>query len=199
MPCPSLPVPPKSLGYTRVAELILDEAMSPTMRPRFYVRLVIDRSVCYSLSWSRHRQDRIGENINVCRSDLVRTSAPTHRRLDALSFLFSAGASLAARSLKYVRLSEAILDEQLGPERIAAVFKLSACKTAKADCAFVLLAGSVAKYRSAPSAWSAKPEAAICRALVGDDFRRVSDEAAKFVRENGLRIVELVGGDAAAA
>jgi hypothetical protein len=35
--------------------------------------------------------------------------------------------------------------------------------------------------------------------LVGDDFRRVSDEAAKFVRENGLRIVELVGGDAAAA
>ena len=112
---------------------------------------------------------------------------------------FSAGASLAARSLKYVRLSEAILDEQLGPQRIAAVFKLSACKTAKADCAFVLLAGSVAKYRSAPSAWSAEPEAAICRALVGDDFRRVSDEAAKFVRENGLSIVELVGGDAAAA
>jgi hypothetical protein len=60
MPCPSLPVPAKSLGYTRVAELILDEAMSPTMRPRFYVRLVIDRSVCYSLSRSRHRQDRIG-------------------------------------------------------------------------------------------------------------------------------------------
>lgn len=59
MPCP-LPVPAKSLGYTRVAELILDEAMSPTMRPRFYVRLVIDRSVCYSLSRSRHRQDRIG-------------------------------------------------------------------------------------------------------------------------------------------
>ena len=96
-------------------------------------------------------------------------------------------------------MSEAILDEQLGPQRIAAVFKLSACKTAKADCAFVLLAGSVAKYRSAPSAWSAEPEAAICRALVGDDFQRVSDEAAKFVRENGLRIVELVGGDAAAA
>jgi hypothetical protein len=128
-------------------------------------------------------------------------SEPPRRLIgvSTLSRFFSAGASLAARSLKYVRLSEVILDEQLGPERIAAVFKLSACKTAKADCAFVLLAGSVAKYRSAPSAWSAEPEAAICRALVGDDFRRVSDEAAKFVRENGLRIVELVGGDAAAA
>ena len=77
-------------------------------------------------------------------------SEPPRRLIgvSTLSRFFSAGASLAARSLKYVRLSEAILDEQLGPERIAAVFKLSACKTAKADCAFVLLAGSVAKYRS---------------------------------------------------
>ena len=89
------------------------------------------------------------------------------------------------------------MDEQLGPERIATVFRLSACKTARADCAFILLAGSVAKYRSAPSAWSAEPEAAICRALVGHDFRRVSDEAAKFVRANGLCIAELAGGEAA--
>ena len=67
-------------------------------------------------------------------------SEPPRRLIgvSTLSRFFSAGASLAARSLKYVRLSEAILDEQLGPERIAAIFKLSACKTAKADCAFVL-------------------------------------------------------------
>jgi hypothetical protein len=30
------------------------------------------------------------------------------------------------------------MEEQLGPERIATVFRLSACKTAKADCAFIL-------------------------------------------------------------
>jgi hypothetical protein len=61
MPCPVTVAGAREVaGYTRVAELILDEAMSPTMRPRFYVRLVIDRSVCYSLSRSRHRQDRIG-------------------------------------------------------------------------------------------------------------------------------------------
>ena len=50
-----------------------------------------------------------------------------------LNRFFSAGASISAKSLRYGRLSEAIHDEQLGPEQIAAVFKLSACKTAKAD------------------------------------------------------------------
>ena len=54
--------------------------------------------------------------------------------ISALNRFFSAGASIS-ESLRSVRLSEAIHDEQLGPERIAAVFKLSACKTAKADCA----------------------------------------------------------------
>jgi hypothetical protein len=69
----------------------------------------------------------------------------------------------------------AIHDEQLGPERIAAVFKLSACKTAKADCAFVLLAASVSRYRGSPANWSGEPERALCRTLVGGDFALVND------------------------
>jgi hypothetical protein len=105
--------------------------------------------------------------------------------------------SIAARSLKYVRLAETIMEEQLGPERIATVFRLSACKTARPDCAFILLAGSVSKYKSAPQLWSAEPEATICRALV-DDFGETSDRASKFVKQHWAGISALTGGAAAA-
>jgi hypothetical protein len=85
-------------------------------------------------------------------------------RLIAVSMLcrtFSAGASIAARSLKYVLLAETIMEEELGPERIATMCRLSACKAARPDCAFILLAGSVSKYKSVPQLWSAEPEATI--------------------------------------
>ena len=124
--------------------------------------------------------------------------APSLISLGMFSRTFSAGASVAAKSLRYIRLSETIMEEQLGPERIATVFRLSACKTAKADCAFLLLAGSVSKYKSAPHLWSAEPEATICRALVGNDFALVSDQAAKFVAKWWSEIEELAGGAAAA-
>jgi hypothetical protein len=55
--------------------------------------------------------------------------------IDTLVRYFSAGASAAATSLKYVGLSATIMDERLGPERIARVFQLSACRTARTDCA----------------------------------------------------------------
>jgi len=118
--------------------------------------------------------------------------------ISALNRLFSAGASISAKSLKYVRLSEAILDEQLGPERIAAVFRLSACKTAKADCAFVLLAGSNSRYRGSPANWSGEPERALCRTLVGGDFALVNDQATKFVAKHWLAISSLAHGAEAA-
>jgi hypothetical protein len=117
--------------------------------------------------------------------------------INALAKHFSAGASLAARSLKYVRLSEAI-HEQLGPERVAAVFRLSACKTAKADCAFVLLAGSNSRYRGSPANWSGEPERALCRTLVGGDFALVNDQATKFVAKHWLAISSLAHGAEAA-
>jgi hypothetical protein len=114
------------------------------------------------------------------------------------SCIFPAGASVAAKSLKYVCLAETILEEQLGPERIATVFRLSACKTARADCAFILLAGSVSKYKSSLRLWSAEPEATICRALSGNDFALISDQAAKFVAKHWPVIQELAHGAAAA-
>jgi hypothetical protein len=131
--------------------------------------------------------------------DILPEAPPRPIAVSMLSRTFSAGASIAARSLKYVRLAETIVEEQLGPERIAAVFRLSACKTAKADCTFVLLAGSIARYKSAPHLWSAEPEAAICRALVGNDFDRASNVATRFVRENWEEIERLAIGAEAAA
>jgi len=126
-------------------------------------------------------------------------TAPTHLvSVGRLSRTFSAGASIAAQSLKYVRLAETIMEEQLGPERIATVFRLSACKTAKADCAFVLLSGSISKYRVAPGGWSAQPESSLCRSLVGNDFDLVSNEAAKFIAKHWLHIEALAGSAEAA-
>ena len=94
-------------------------------------------------------------------------TAPTRLvSVGRLSRTFSAGASTAAQSLKYVYLAETIMEEQLGPERIATVFRLSACKTSKADCAFILLSGSISKYRAASVGWSAQPEDSLCRSLV---------------------------------
>jgi hypothetical protein len=119
--------------------------------------------------------------------------------IDTLAKHFAAGAAIAAKSLKYVSLAQTILDEQLGPKRIAAVFRLSACKTARADCAFILLAGSVSKYKSSPQHWGPEPEAGLCRALVGHDFRRVSDEATKFVAKRWREIEALAHGAVAAA
>ena len=118
--------------------------------------------------------------------------------ISALNRFFSAGASMSAKSLRYVRLSEAIQEEQLGPERIAAVFKLSACKTAKADCAFVLLAGSISRYRGSPANWSGEPECVLCRTLVGGDFPLVNDQATKFVAKHWRAISSLAHGAEAA-
>jgi hypothetical protein len=95
-------------------------------------------------------------------------------------------------------LAETIMEEQLGPERIATVFRLSACKTAKADCAFILLSGSISKYRAAPRGWSAQPEGSLCRSLVGNDFDLVSNEAAKFIAKHWLHIEALAGSAEAA-
>ena len=44
--------------------------------------------------------------------------------ISALNRFFSAGASISAKSLRYVRLSEAIHDEQLGPDRGPGFFAL---------------------------------------------------------------------------
>ncbi len=75
------------------------------------------------------------------------------------------------------------------------MFKLSACKTAKADCAFVLLAGSISRYRGSPANWSGEPERALCRTLVGGDPSRwLKHQATKFVAKHWLAISSLAHG-----
>jgi hypothetical protein len=111
--------------------------------------------------------------------------------IDTLAGYFSSGASLAVKSLRYLRLSETILEEQLGPERIARVFRLSACKTARIDCAFVILCGSFSKYRANREIWSPEPEATIALGLVGGDFALVNDQATKFVAKHWREIQAL--------
>ena len=118
--------------------------------------------------------------------------------IDPLAGYFSSGASLAAKSLRYVGLSATIMEEQLGPEPIARVFRLSACKTARMDCAFVILCGSVSKCRAHLETWSPEPEATIARTLVGGDFALVSDQATKFVAKHWLEISTLAGASMAA-
>jgi hypothetical protein len=90
------------------------------------------------------------------------------------------------------------MEEELGPERLARVFRLSACKTAKTDCAFVSLCGSISKYRAAPAVWSAEHESSLCRNLIGDECDRASDAATRFVKANWLAIQELANGAEAA-
>ena len=81
--------------------------------------------------------------------------APRLISTETLNHFFRAGAAVACRELRYVHVAELILSEAMIPQRVASMFKLSACKTAKRDCAFVLLCGSVSKYRAAPAACSA--------------------------------------------
>ena len=109
-----------------------------------------------------------------------------------------AGASLAGRKLKYPSLAAAIFEQGLEPQAIARLFKLSAGKRARADCALVILSGSVSKYRAHRETWTPEPEATLAKELVGPDFARVSDAAAKFVAKRWSEIEELAGGAAAA-
>ena len=55
--------------------------------------------------------------------------APSLISVGLLSRFFSAGAAIAARELRYVHVAELIIFEVLSPQRVASMFKLSACKT----------------------------------------------------------------------
>ena len=133
---------------------------------------------------------------------MILETLPEPLRLISVSVLdrfFIAGASIACGDLRYRHVSALIVDDELGPHAIASLFKLSASRSAKVDCAFVLLCGSISKYRAAPPAtWSAEPEAGICRTLVGGDFPLISDQATKFVAKHWIEIRQLVYGAEAA-
>ena len=120
--------------------------------------------------------------------------APSLISVGLLSRFFSAGAAIAARELRYVHAAELIIAEALSPQRVASMFRLSACKTAKVDAAFVLLCGSISRCRAAPDVWSAEPENSLCCPLVGNDFTLISDRAARFVKQRWSEIEAMAVG-----
>jgi hypothetical protein len=82
---------------------------------------------------------------------------------------FLAGASVAAQSLGYCGLADIIVEEQLGAERIAFLFDLSASKTRDTDLAVILTAGSIASHNVQPRGWSGGVEEALAREALRRD------------------------------
>jgi hypothetical protein len=80
-----------------------------------------------------------------------------------------AGAAIAARALGYRGLADIIVEEHLGPERIALLFLLSASKTRGRDLAVIITAGAIARYSAQPYGWSGEVEEAIAREALGRD------------------------------
>jgi hypothetical protein len=64
-----------------------------------------------------------------------------------------AASAAAARDLGYRGLGDLIEAQQLSPSHICTIFDQSASKTAARDCALIILAGAVARYRAKPQDW----------------------------------------------
>ena len=118
--------------------------------------------------------------------------------LGAMANFFTAGAAVARRRRGYLRLGDLILDEQFTAQRVTRLFETSASKSAKADAALIIFAGSIARYRAQPTDWSPEPEASLVRGLVGDDFDAIRNSAAKLVHLHWHLIEALAQGAEAA-
>jgi hypothetical protein len=105
-----------------------------------------------------------------------------------------AASVLCAREIGYWTTSDLIFDQALSPERICALFRSSISRTTRRDVAFIILCGSIARYRAATKGWSGESEDALARSLVGDDFARLSDVSASFVSRCWPQIEALVRG-----
>jgi hypothetical protein len=99
-----------------------------------------------------------------------------------------AASAAAARALGYRGLADLIEIEQLSPQRILALFKLSMSDRASHDCAVVLFAGSIARYRAAPQGWNghlaSEPNPAAA-------FGKTSREAARLVARHWQAIAHV--------
>jgi hypothetical protein len=105
-----------------------------------------------------------------------------------------AASAAAAHALGYHGLGDLIEVEQLSPQRILALFKLSISERASHDCAVVLFAGSIARYRAQPRGWDGHLEEQLAiEALASEPnptaaFDRTSKEAAKLVAKHWVAI-----------
>lgn len=111
-----------------------------------------------------------------------------------------AASVLGAREIGYWTTSDLIFDQRLGPKRICALFLSSLSIATRHHVAFIILCGSLARYRAAKKGWNGEPEDSIARSLVGDDFARVANMSARFVSRCWPQIEALaIGAEAAAA
>jgi hypothetical protein len=102
------------------------------------------------------------------------------------------GCASAASHLGYPDVAALILEESMGPERIAVLFKLSASEQAWRHAALIILAGGISRYRAAPLGWSGEVEQRLAREALARkhpkafDFEHLlaelSAEAARLVK-----------------
>jgi hypothetical protein len=109
---------------------------------------------------------------------------------------FAAGAATAARSLGYRGLADIIVEEHLGPERIARLFALSAGKASAQDLAVILSAGAIARFKLSPGGWSGEIESRLAQEASAAhgrhlDFERLSGRAAALVKKRWAEIAQL--------
>ena len=108
-----------------------------------------------------------------------------------------AASAAAARALGYRGLADLIEAEQLSPSHIATIFDSSASKTAARDCALIILAGAVARYRAKPQGWDGHlEEQRALEALASEvnptaAFGKTSKEAAKLVARHWQAIAHV--------
>jgi hypothetical protein len=105
-----------------------------------------------------------------------------------------AASAVAARAFRYPGLAALIEAEGLSPSHIATLFDMSASKSAAHDCAVIVLAGAVGRYRVAPLEWNGAIEHALALnalALAPDPAAAVGlagAKAAKLVERNWAAI-----------
>jgi len=117
---------------------------------------------------------------------------------DTLARYFAAGASLAARSIRYPHAADMILADQLTAERIVMLFSSSASKKWREDAAMIVLCGSMAEYNASPQVSRLEPSASLSRGLTGDALAELSDAATRFVHQNWFEIEALAARAVAA-
>jgi hypothetical protein len=102
------------------------------------------------------------------------------------------GCAAAAEHLGYHHFAGLIVEEVMGPERIALLFQMSASEQAWRHAALIILAGGISRYRAQPEGWSGEVEQRLARAVLARkhpktfDFEyllaELSAEAARLVK-----------------
>jgi len=98
--------------------------------------------------------------------------------------------AIAARSLGYAGVADAILESELTPPAIARLFSLSASPDAGRVAAVVILAAATARFNSCREGFNGSVERALAIDALGDDnlLAAADREATKLVRDHWKQI-----------